>query len=154
MPLRHGLGWPALSSKRALDEKQIVAYFRNHYLNLCSLLHVSRLWHPFSMQPDSLQTSHFCAEETPCWPLRAHYGRGTYKIVMAGHEGWSVGGGHPEDVIAGLILEWGPRESKAPHPLPCPWNIHSVYCSHSGTCSKDISLRVGCYWDPVAWIHD
>lgn len=39
--------------------------------------------------------------------------------------------------------------SQVPNSLPCPWNVHSTYCPHSGSCSKKgHSLgRVQWYWD-------
>ena len=34
----------------------------------------------------------------------------------------------------------GPRQSEAPHHLPCPWNVHSAHHSHTRTCFKDLAL--------------
>lgn len=37
-------------------------------------------------------------------------------------------------------LRAGPKQSEAPAPFLCPWNVHSAHCSHSGNCSKDAVL--------------
>ena len=44
----------------------------------CFLLHVPilLLWHLSPMQTGSHRRNHLHADETPCWPLRAHYRRG------------------------------------------------------------------------------
>ena len=46
--------------------EKIVTYFGNHYLNLCSLLHVSilLLWHLSPMQPYSCQRNSSRVVET------------------------------------------------------------------------------------------
>ena len=35
----------------------------------------------------------------------------------------------------------GSRHSEAPHPLFCPWHVHSAHHSHNGNWSKDAGLR-------------
>ena len=118
MPLRH-----SLSSKTALDNTHThthnVIQFRNHYLDLCFLLHLSRLWHQFSMQPDSLPTSPFHAEENSCWPLRAHYGKGDIQDCKSRlwRRKWWRRSTRGRDHRLTLELAQG---IKAPHPLPCP----------------------------------
>lgn len=42
-----------------------------------------------------------------------------------------------------LLVDWraGSRQSEPPHPLPCPWRVHSAHHSHSRSCFKDVVLR-------------
>lgn len=60
------------------------------------------------MLPESCQTRSLCANKTPCWLLKAYCGKEgpVNKIVTAGHQGWSVEGGHREEerkVISELV---------------------------------------------------
>lgn len=68
------------------------------------------------------------ATPKPVKPLADHSAytveEGKCEMVGAGHKGWSVGGGHGEDVTSGCTdpgAELGQLE--APHMFPWPWNI-------------------------------
>ena len=50
----------------------------------------------------------------------------------------AVGGGQGEDVD--WPVTWT-QEIRGSSPLPPSWHVNSAYCSHSGSCSKDITLR-------------
>ena len=92
-------------------------------MSKCFLLHVPilLLWHLSPMQTGSHQRSHLHADETPCWPLRAHYRRGGHveleELVMMG---WNIWGGRQEDMTAGWPTMVGPRQSETPHSSPVP----------------------------------
>ena len=48
-----------------------------------------------------------------------------------------------------------PGQLEAHHPLPCPWNVPSAHCSHSGNRFQGSSLgRVMCCWGSLVGIHD
>lgn len=50
----------------------------------------------------------------------------------------AVGGGQGEDVD--WPVTWT-QEIRGSSPLPPSWHVNSAYCSRSGSCSKDITLR-------------
>ena len=41
------------------------------------------------------------------------------------------------------------RAMKALHPLSCPWNVCSSYCSHHGSPFKDVTLREQCVVETI-----
>lgn len=96
------------------------------------LLHEPMLlmWSLPPTQPDRLQMNHLLASETLCWPLRAHCRRGMCEILRAGPEGWSVGGGHQEEMTACWPVSWIWAIAGF-SPLPCPRNIHIASSSQS-----------------------
>ena len=56
----------------------------------------------------------------------------------------SVGEGHRKDMTV---------ELKPSYPLPWPWNVHSTYHSHSGSCSKDTEKAKNS-WDHLDSVCD
>lgn len=60
------------------------------------------------MQPDGYQTSHLHVSETLSNISGYVEEGGACKMIRASQEGWSVGGGHKEDVT-------GLRQLKTPH---------------------------------------
>lgn len=42
-----------------------------------------------------------------------------------------VGGSLGENVTTSWLVPGWTRQSEAPCPPPCPWNVHSPHCSHS-----------------------
>lgn len=60
--------------------------------------------------------------------LRVHLEK---QIIKEEHN--SGGGGQWEDMISGWPKSWT-GQLEVPHLLPCPWDVCSAHCSHSGSC--------------------
>lgn len=94
-PQPRGLNKPVVRSMELLMEKLLVILGIIVFIRVFSS---TCLYPPSSKKPPNEPPR---ASGTPCWPLRAHCEGWVCPIVRAGHEGWSTGGGHPEDMTAG-----------------------------------------------------
>ena len=71
---------------------------------------------------------------------------------------WSPGGESARGKLINVSLPPFPSLQPTylpPHPCLSPWNVHSAYYSHSGSCSQECSLeRARCCWDHLDGTSD
>ena len=123
----------------------------------CHLLHVFLLcvpillWtHLAPMLPESCQTRFLCANKTPYWLLKAYCGKEgpVNQIVRAGHQGWSVEGGHREERSARWSVSWFQTIKGSLPPVLCLQCIFLPLFPHSESLQA-LSLK----WVTSCWDH-
>ena len=65
-----------------------------------------------------------------------------------------VGGGHGENMTTICPASWD-RAIGGSSPILCPWNVFSVPCSHTGSCSKENMSCLGraCVVDIICMVY-
>ena len=124
---------------------------KNCYLHVFPLcVSILLLTHLPPVPPESCQTRSLCANKTPCWLLKAYCGKEgpVNKIVRAGHQGWSVEGGHREERTARWSVSWFQAIKVSLPPLLSLQCIFSPLFLHSESLQA-LSLK----WVMSCWDH-